>query len=92
MKKFCIFALVLVMIAGLLAACTGTGETETTQATTATQSTTRPTTAPTTAPTTTPTTNPTETTGGVNTMDPTTGNARGRMNPRMPWEQMPGRG
>ena len=92
MKKFSILALALVLAAGLFTACTGTttddaaGETGTTGAST-TAPTTKPTTAPTTVPTTAPATNPTETTGGVNTLDPT-GNGDGKMGPRMPW--MPG--
>ena len=93
MKKFSILALALILTAGLLTACTGTTMDETTgpSGTTApstTASTAAPTTKPTTTPTTAPTTNPTETTGGVNTMDPT-GNGKGRMGPRLPWPGMP---
>lgn len=89
MKKISFLALVLVLMTGLLAACTGTRTDETTApgtdyATTGPQAT-NPTTAPTVAPTTAPThsTDPTETTGGVNTLDPT-GNGDGKMGPRMP--------
>ena len=90
MKKFSILALVLVLTATLFTACTGTMTDDTTgsdSTTTApTSTTTNPTAAPTTAPTT-ATTSPTETTGGVNTLDPT-GNGDGKDGARMPW--MPG--
>lgn len=87
MKKFSILALALVLIAALFTACTGTMTDETTApgtdySTTGPQ-TTQNTTAPSTAPTTTPSTSPTESTGGVNTLDPT-GNGDGKMGPAMP--------
>ena len=87
MKKFCILALALMVSASLFTGCTAsmTEETTGTSATTAptTKPTTNPTTTPTTAPTTAPTTSPTETTGGVNTMDPS-GSSNGKNGPRMP--------
>ena len=104
MKKFSILALALILSAGLFTACTGTMTDESTGPSTTTVPTTAPTSAPTTAPTTAPTvpatkpastdpskgSDPTETTGGVNTLDPT-GNGDGKKGPRMlPWPGMPG--
>lgn len=86
MKKFSILTLTLMLTAALFTACTGTMTDDTTgtdgTTTAPTSATTNPTTAPTTAPTTV-TTSPTETTGGVNTLDPT-GNGDGKMGPGMP--------
>ena len=78
MKKFCILALALMVSASLFTGCTASM----TEETTGTSATTAPTTKPTTTPTTAPTTSPTETTGGVNTMDPS-GSSNGKNGPRM---------
>ncbi len=92
MKKFSILALALALCAAMFTGCTGTltdetGNTSDTGSVTTTAPTSKPTTAPTTAPTTVPTTapttTPTETTGGVNTMDPS-GSSNGKNGPRMP--------
>ena len=99
MKKFSILALALVICASLLTGCTGTMTDESTgpSGSIGPSSATSPSTTPTTAPTTVPTvpataptatdpskgTDPTETTGGVNTLDPT-GNGDGKDGPKIP--------
>ena len=87
MKKFAILALTLLFSAALFTGCTGTMSDDPSDPSGSTAPSTNATTAPTTMPTTAPTTAPTETTGGVNTLDPT-GNGDGKDGARMPW--MPG--